>query len=189
MRNSIGWLPPRLGIAEGKLVAMPRGCPPDVPFLGFGIEAAIGVESHQQAKRLIGKELCQLHGVVPSIEDKNGEILRVGATLQQLANLRGGDLVHIVGRFHPVCRERRTPTVMAKADLSQPLIRPSGDNRLASRMPIVVMIVAAFGAGFCIIFAPRRAIKRIDTFAPSNGYSATRSSMPVILIQPAERAS
>jgi hypothetical protein len=95
--------PPRLGISEGKLVAMPARMSSRWSSIRLGIEAAVGPESHQQAKGLVAQALRQLHGVVPRIEDKDGKCCLLRAAFEQRPHLGGSDLMHIVRRFHSLC--------------------------------------------------------------------------------------
>ena len=125
---------------------MPARMPARRSCYRLRIEAAIRAQSHQQTNRQIPKQLGQLHRIIPRIEDKNRYLAMMWAALKQRPNLLRCDVVDILGRFHTPRRERRTPTVMPKTDLSQPLIRPAGDDGLAGGMAIVVMIIAASGS-------------------------------------------
>src|SRR5260221_3099791 len=148
-------IPPRLGITTVELSTMPAGMATGRSICWLGIEAAIGSQPHQHANRQVTEQLCELDGIVPRIEDEDRHFAIMRPSLEERTDLIGCNVMHIFRRLHPLCGERRTPTFVAKTELGKPLIRPSGDNRLARRVTIVVVVVSTFGTRLCVAFEPR----------------------------------
>jgi hypothetical protein len=118
------------------------------------IEAASGFEPHEETNRLVTKQLRKLNGIITCVEHKDWRRAAMRVPLEQGTDVCGSDLLHIVSRFHALGRQWRTPTIVAKAELGEPLIRPPRENGLACGMAAVMVIITPLGAGFRVVLQP-----------------------------------
>ena len=90
----------------------------------------------------------------------------MATTLCDLRNRDGGG---VLGGMHPADIERDGPTVPREGELGQPLVGPSGNNRLPSRMTGGMVVVASLGTGFGIAAGPDAQVNGVDRLAVSGG--------------------
>jgi hypothetical protein len=99
--------------------------------------------------------------VIAGVEDAEGwRCDRPG--VDDRANLLDGDGVGVLGGVNPADVQRRSPAIGGVAELSNPLVRPAGDDRLASGVAGGMLGEATVGAGFGVASWPDARVDRID---------------------------
>src|SRR5215212_10747479 len=94
----------------------------------------------------------------------------------------------IAGWMNPPHVHRGCPAIPAEAELSDPLVRPAGDDRLPGRMARRMVIVTALRTGLGITARPYAHVHRIDRL-PVRERMAADEGPPARIVQLAVRQS
>ena len=158
------WLPPGRWCLANKLRSVPFRSPTGWCVRGIRIETSPGAQSNQQTHGFLLVFPCEshLHRILSRIHRVN----RLGSSLALALLLMGADLLDrdLMDRCpgnHPAHSHRRGPTRTVFRDLDQPGVVPSRHNRLPVRVPIRMMVLSAFRAGFRITSGPHPSIDGI----------------------------
>jgi hypothetical protein len=125
-----------------------------------GVEAAVGTQPHQHRHTLLGQVKAELGGVVAAVEHKPWRRRAGGQPLKQRADLRRGGVVGVVQGMQPPGVDQSGPGVTLEADLSDPLIGPAGDDRLAGGVARGVVVVTPLGRALGVAARPGGHIHR-----------------------------
>jgi hypothetical protein len=77
-------------------------------------------------------------------------------------DLLSSHLIGVLGRVHPLNVNGSSPTIASEAELGDPLICPTSDDRLASRMAGGVIVETAIGTCFGIASSPHTHINSVN---------------------------
>jgi hypothetical protein len=135
---------------------------------GSGIGSGVGVEAAATAQpdedRGRGSAQCdgQLERVVPGVEDKERCRALVGKALDEVADLRSGDGVAVLGGVDPPHLRWRRPAIAGQTQLGHPRIGPTGDDRLAGRVTRGMLGGATLRTRLRIAARPDADVDRVD---------------------------
>jgi hypothetical protein len=118
-------------------------------FRRIGVEATVGVQSHQDLRRMVPELLCETNGIVAGVEDEKRwltpRLYVLGKSMEKILDLYGGDFRCVLSRRQPASIHRCDPTVSGEAESSYPLVGPACDDGLSRGTPARMVVETAFG--------------------------------------------
>jgi hypothetical protein len=147
--------------------------------VGVGGEAAVGAQADEDGDRGLGQALRQLRGIVAGVENEQGRRLSRRPPRQKRRDLLSGDGVGVLSWMDTAHVEGDSPAVSVEAELGQPLVRPTSDDRLPSRVAGRMVLETPLRTCLGVAAGPDAEVDGEDRLAAGGGSLGQRRAQHV----------